>query len=153
MPILRGFSVANNSLTKPQIFGDSSAIDSRIREVEELMQRKLDQKLLANEVARTVALSASRLRHLFKNQIGASPHHYLKALRMRRGRELLETSRLSIKEIAACLGYSDPSRFVEDFRKIHGLPPKRYRVWFWQSHGSSIERGRSILHTNSHIGT
>ena len=46
---------------------------------------------------------------------------------MQRARELLETSLLSVKEIAARLGYDDSSRFVEDFRKIYGLTPLRHR--------------------------
>ena len=117
---------------------DFAAMDSRIREIEELMQRQLDRKLLVTELARTVALSPSRFRCLFKNQIGASPNHHLKSLRMRKARELLETSRLSVKEVSARLGYRDTSRFVEDFRKLHGLPPKQYRAWFCNSRAPGI---------------
>jgi transcriptional regulator GlxA family with amidase domain len=128
-----------------------AVIDPRVRRVADLMHCKLDRKLQVSQLAGTVALSASRLRHLFKNQLGASPTHYLKSLRMHQAERLLETSALSVKEIAACLSYGDPSRFVEDFRKTLGLSPLRYRVRFSQSNVASSE-DQSIWHTNSRIG-
>lgn len=108
-----------------------SAIDPRISEVTALMHRGMHRKLLLGELAGATGLSVSRLGHLFRNQIGLGPGQYLKLLRMHRAKDLIETSRLSVKEIAARLGYNDPSRFVEDFRRIYGQAPMRYRLRPW----------------------
>ena len=101
--------------------------DTRISRVTALMHRAMHRKLLLEELAGASGLSVSRLCHLFKTHVGTGPGQYLKSLRLRRAKELLETSVLSVKEIAVRLGYHDPSRFIEDFRKTYGLPPLRYR--------------------------
>jgi AraC-like DNA-binding protein len=42
-------------------------------------------------------------------------------------REYLATSKLSIEEIAAMLGYSSPGNFTHAFKRWHGSPPRQYR--------------------------
>jgi transcriptional regulator GlxA family with amidase domain len=108
-------------------FPGPATVDPRIRRAEALIHRALHRKLPLRELAGVAGLSVSRLCHLFKNQVGVAPAQYAKLLRMRRAGELLQTSVLSVKEIGGRLGYDDPSRFVEDFRKTYGLPPLRYR--------------------------
>jgi AraC-like DNA-binding protein len=108
-------------------FPKAAAIDPRISHVTALIHRSVQRKLTLGELAGETGLSVSRLCHLFKNHHGMGPAHYLKLLRLQRGKELLETSVFSVKEISARLGYDDPSRFVEDFRKMHGLTPLRHR--------------------------
>jgi AraC family transcriptional regulator len=92
------------------------------------MHHALHRKLPLQELAAAAGLSVSRLCHLFKHYAGIGPGQYLKLLRLQRAKKLLETSLLSVKEIAGGLSYHDASRFIEDFRKAYGLPPLRYRV-------------------------
>jgi len=108
-------------------FSKPATIDPRIHRVTTLMHRALHRRLQLCELADATGLSVSRVCHLFKSHHGIGPAQYLKSLRMRRARELLETAALSVKEIGVRLGYADPSHFVEDFRKTFGLPPLRYR--------------------------
>jgi len=108
-------------------FPKPAAVDPRISRATALMHRAMHRKLPLRELAETTGVSVWRLCHLFKSHTGIAPAQYLKSLRMQRARELLETSLLSVKEIAARLGYDDSSRFVEDFRKIYGLTPLRHR--------------------------
>ena len=84
-------------------------------------------------------LSVSRLCHLFKSYTGMGPARYLKLLRLQRAKKLLEASALSVKEIAARLGYGDPSRFGEDFRRTVGFSPQRHRERGSQKGGASHE--------------
>ena len=51
---------------------------------------------------------------------------------MERAKELLETSFLSVKEIAHRVGLNDESHFVRDFKMIYGLTPISYRNSFLQ---------------------
>jgi AraC-like DNA-binding protein len=46
---------------------------------------------------------------------------------MRRACELLDTTRLPIKQIADQLGFTDPLYFSRQFRQIHELSPVQYR--------------------------
>ena len=80
------------------------------------------------EIAQSVELSPSRLSCLFKTQVGASTFQYLKRARLKRARELLETSFLSVKEIAAKVGYNDPTHLMREFKKSYGATPSQYRA-------------------------
>jgi transcriptional regulator GlxA family with amidase domain len=102
-------------------------VDPRIQRVRGLINRNLHQKLLLRELARSTALSVSRLCHLFKSQTGAAPARYLRSLRMEKARELLENSSLSVKEVAAAVGRDSVSHFVQDFKKAYGATPLQYR--------------------------
>ena len=79
------------------------------------------------ELARLVNLSTSRLRHLFKAEIGKTPAQYLKSIRMREAQTLLLTTFLSVKEIMNRVGIVDESHFGHEFRKTYGLAPSKYR--------------------------
>jgi transcriptional regulator GlxA family with amidase domain len=106
-------------------------MDSRIQQAISFMKETLSSKLTESELARQAGLTAQHFCVLFKAETGETPARYLNGLRMDRARELLEDdahSRLSIKEIAACVGCHDLSHFVRDFEKRFGLSPKRYRA-------------------------
>ena len=104
--------------------------DRRVQRVTVLMQAELHRSVPLHEFAKSVNLSGSRLRHLFKVETGISPSEFVKSLRMQRAKELTETTYLSIKEIMSCVGISDPSHFVRDFEKLYGLSPARFRVLY-----------------------
>ncbi|HEX8128803.1 MAG TPA: helix-turn-helix domain-containing protein [Pyrinomonadaceae bacterium] len=91
------------------------------------MRRDLRAKLTLNDMACAVNLTSFHFCHLFKSQTGSSPAKYLKALRLERARELLETTFLSVKEIRALVGLNDESHFARDFRAIYGHTPQQHR--------------------------
>ena len=78
-------------------------------------------------LADAIRLSPSRLSHLFIRETGVSPVRYLRLLRMTRAARLLNESVLSVKEIMARVGCTDPSHFSRDFRRMHGVSPRAYR--------------------------
>jgi transcriptional regulator GlxA family with amidase domain len=102
-------------------------MEQRILAVVAFMERHLHRDLTLEEMAQHVNLSPSRLRHLFKVETSTSPVQYLKLLRMRKARELAETTFLSIKEIRNRVGIRDKHHFAEEFKKAYGVTPTRYR--------------------------
>lgn len=80
------------------------------------------------ELAQSVNLSVWRLAHIFKTEVGMPPIKFLKLLRMERAKVLLETSYLSVKEIAFQVGLNDESHFVRDFKTVFGASPTVYRM-------------------------
>jgi transcriptional regulator GlxA family with amidase domain len=68
------------------------------------------------DIANQVNLSASRFRHLFKQEMGISPNCFLRQLRLERAKHLVMGSFLTIKEIAAQVGINDISHFVKDYK-------------------------------------
>jgi len=53
---------------------------------------------------------------------------------MERAKDLLESSFLSVKEIAYQVGLNDESHFVRDFKSTYGFSPALYRTHFKNSH-------------------
>ena len=104
-----------------------TVIDGRITWAVEHMEDNLAGALSVPELAARVRLSPSRFRDLFSAHTGVAPAQYLRQLRLRRARVLIERTFLSVKEVMALVGYNDPSHFSRDFRRFHGMAPSRLR--------------------------
>jgi transcriptional regulator GlxA family with amidase domain len=102
-------------------------MDSRVQKIIVLMEGNPRYALSLCEMALTVNLSVSRLRLLFKAATGMSLTQYSKLLKMQEAKSLLETTLLTIKQIAARIGTKDASHFVRDFKKAYGISPTQYR--------------------------
>jgi len=63
----------------------------------------------------------------FKRATGQSPSEYIQTLRVEEAKQLLETTNLSVDEIADEVGYSEPSSLRSAFRKNVGLSARDYR--------------------------
>ena len=111
-------------------------MDQRIELVISSMEKNLSKRSSVETLAALVNLSPSRLRHLFKEQIGVTPSRYMKTLRLKRAEELLDTTFLTIKEIANQIGMS-VSNFVREFRVVHGRTPTLYRESFLHKNARS----------------
>lgn len=65
---------------------------------------------------------------VFKKATGFPPMAFFIRLRMQRACQLLESSQLSVREVADLLGYEDPFYFSRVFRSVNGLAPSDYRT-------------------------
>src|SRR5215213_9013518 len=108
-----------------------------------MMREDVRGELSLGEFAQSVNLSVWRLCHSFKSDIGMPPIRYLRLLRMERAKNLLESSFLSVKEIAYRVGLNDESHFVRDFKSTYGSSPALYRLHFRQNGGSGSQNGDS----------
>jgi len=79
------------------------------------------------ELARRCHLSISRLSHLFKAETGFTVQNYRRHCRFRAAARMLETTDLSIKEVAYAVGYHHTSSFVRAFILHSGASPNNYR--------------------------
>jgi AraC family transcriptional regulator of arabinose operon len=109
-------------------YGPEEIMDPRIAAAARLMEQRMEEPLTVAGLAHDLNLSPSRFAHLFRQELGVSPMRYLHTRRMLRARVLLERTFLTVKEVMARVGCTDPSHFARDFRRFHGLPPKAVRA-------------------------
>lgn len=102
-------------------------MDPRIAASIDDIERRLNQRLRVRDLAATVGLSPSRFAHLFHDEFAMGPLEYVRIRRLARARALLERTFLTVKEVMAHVGCSDPSHFARDFRRQYGLGPREWR--------------------------
>lgn len=116
------------------------------------MREDVRGELSLGEFAQSVNLSVWRLCHIFKSDVGMPPIRYLRLLRMERAKALLESSFLSVKEIAYQVGLNDESHFVRDFKSTYGFSPALYRIRFKTHNEESHNGGNANNGTNGTNG-
>lgn len=79
------------------------------------------------DLADAVGYSESRLRVLFKETAGVPLGFYMQNYRINRAMALLQTSTLSISDIAEEAGFGSPQAFSRIFKKEAGVSPRSYR--------------------------
>lgn len=117
------------------------------------MREDVRGELSLSEFAQSVNLSVWRLCHIFKSDVGMPPIRYLRLLRMERARNLLESSFLSVKEIAFQVGLNDESHFVRDFKSTYGFSPALYRTHFKNNQTEAAHNSNGNKNNNGSNGT
>jgi AraC-like DNA-binding protein len=108
--------------------GANPDIEPRVRRAMRLIRQRRRQRFQAEDLARRVGVSQSRLCTLFRNVIGKSPQQYHESLRLQVARRLLRSSSRSVKEIAAIIGYESAFYFSARFKLFVGMSPSEYRA-------------------------
>ena len=80
------------------------------------------------EVASRLGVSYPTLYRQFKQATGLTPKDYASQVRRARVEDLLAGTDLSVKEVAARLGYHSASHLSLEFKNAHGMSPSRWRV-------------------------
>lgn len=91
------------------------------------IREELESELTIQKLAENLGVSYSNFRKLFKQYTGLSPALYQQDLRLQRAKELLSTTKLSIKEIAYRLNFESPDYFSSKFRMKTGVKPSDFR--------------------------
>jgi AraC-like DNA-binding protein len=88
--------------------------------------------------------SESTVLRAFRRELGEAPLAYLRRRRLEESLLLLESGRYGVTEVAARVGYDNPSAFSAAFRARFGLAPSRVRPGApgLPAHGAEPERRR-----------
>ena len=92
-----------------------------------IINEQYNTEITLNALAESIGYNASYLSHLFKKITGETFMQYKNRLRVENAAKLLESSNLSITEIALNVGYGDTSYFIQAFKKYYNETPKNYR--------------------------
>lgn len=79
-------------------------------------------------LSETFFINRTYICDMFRKHLNTTFTKYLTDLRLKKAKELLETTALDISAVAARAGFGDASYFSRVFRKATGLPPLQYRA-------------------------
>jgi len=102
-------------------------MDRRIRRVRSVLDEQYRDPPSVHELAVMVGLSASRLAHLFREEVGMSIRSYVVAQRLHVAALLIVQTDERISQIAYSVGFNDVSNFNHAFKKRYGVSPGEYR--------------------------
>ena len=84
------------------------------------------EKLSIEQIAKKCAVSTSFLRRLFIEKLGTSPTRYRIDMKLRRAMYLIESTNMTVGEIAESLSFFDAAYFCKVFRAHTGMTPGQY---------------------------
>ena len=102
--------------------------DEEIVQVQLWLQNNLGKKIILKNVACEFSMSMRNFSRRFKQATGQTPIITCKALTEWAAKDLLQSSNLSINEIADKVGYSDVSYFAHLFKQRFSVSPAEYRT-------------------------
>jgi len=103
---------------------DEQFLQKALDEVNDHLQ---DAGFGVEELAQAVGMSRSQLYKKLMAVTGKSPLDFVRTLRMKRARQLLDKSQLQISEVAYQVGYNTLKSFTENFKQEYGVTPTDYR--------------------------
>ena len=106
-------------------------MDRRIRRVTNVLDQQYRDPPSLEQLADDVGLSASRLAHLFREEVGRSIQSYILERRLIMAAMLIVQTHERISQIAYSVGFGDVSNFNHAFKRRFGMSPRQYRA----SHG------------------
>jgi transcriptional regulator GlxA family with amidase domain len=102
--------------------------DALVARLAEQIEQALPDAPSVSALATACCMSERTLsRHVFK-ATGMRPMALIQAVRLRRARALLETSRMTVEQVAEAVGYQDATALRRMMRKVAGANPSQYRA-------------------------
>lgn len=92
-----------------------------------LLEQQYREPPTIDQLAAAVALSRSRLAHLFRKEVGMSIQSYIVERRLIMAAMLVVQSDERISQIAYSVGFRDVSNFNHSFKRRFGMSPREYR--------------------------
>lgn len=94
------------------------------------IEKNVGKHLSLSAIARHAAMSTRTLTRRFREQVGDTPVRWIANARVRRAQQLLETTGLTIEQVATEAGFRSTSVLREHFGGIVGTTPVAYRRAF-----------------------
>lgn len=92
----------------------------------------IKEKITVEELAIELGVSASYLSRLFKKEVGVPLSTYVRDKKIEVAKDLLQFSSQSMIDIANNLSFSSQSHFIQQFKAVVGMTPKKYQDSHYQ---------------------
>lgn len=103
----------------------------KVDEVASYIIGHYDNRLSLEMIADHFYVNKCYLSRIFKEVSGFTVNEYINMIRIRRARELLSGSSMSITEVSESVGYENITYFERVFNQYTQTSPSRYRKQYW----------------------
>ena len=104
----------------------------------EYIRNHLYQTITTEELVEHCHLCASRLRELFRQEVGVTIVGYIQKKKIEEAKRLLQITDYSLITISSYLAFSSQSYFVSVFKKHTGLTPSEYKRRYLQREDHNV---------------
>lgn len=87
------------------------------------IEARVSEPINLDDIARSVSMSKYHLLRVFRDAFGMPPLQYHRQLRLDHARRLLRLQHLTVREVAARVGYDSTTAFTRAFKREYGLTP------------------------------
>lgn len=130
--VLKGLVLALLGLLRNVIDVGGSQLNSDIGKVFQakcvVREQFPNAELSVQRIAEGLGCSADYLSHLFHTETKERLTHYIQRIRIEAAAVELESTPLTISEIAYATGFSDPAYFARVFKRHKGITPQDFRT-------------------------
>jgi AraC-like DNA-binding protein len=95
--------------------------------IREMLREQEHPRLTLAELSRSVGRHPVQISRQFHHHFGCTISEFMRRVRIAQAQSMLARRDLEIAEIALACGFFDQSHFTTAFRKLTGMPPRRYR--------------------------
>lgn len=118
------------------IYGQRERLGERIASaVKEYISEHLQEEITVSQIGEVIHLSPDYMTKVFKKETGMTIKEYMIKKRMKRAKDLLRNTEMTVSAVAAETGYDNLSYFVRLFRSYYGVTPKQYQKQGNQENG------------------
>lgn len=101
--------------------------------IDNYIQKHYTEKIDAKSVSRHFQIGKTYLYEIARENYGMGIAEYIRNLRIKKAQEMLaENPEMRISEVASACGFDDYNYFITVFKKLSGMPPKKYREAYKQ---------------------
>lgn len=116
-------------MTGPSVVEGNSYSTQYVKRAMDYMKNNYGYNIRIQDIAAAIGIDRTYLYRLFMEQQKISPKQYLLQLRIHIASDMLSSSDYSITEIAYSCGFKDAAAFSNQFKKMTGYTPRKFREY------------------------
>lgn len=97
------------------------------KKVAEYVKMHLSENVKRDDIAGALYFNPTYFSHIFKQRTGISLTQFVNQFRIREAKKLLDTTDLSVGNVAMDTGYYNFSYFSKQFKEMYCVTPREYR--------------------------
>lgn len=96
-------------------------------EIRNYLDENYSSDIYLDQLADKYGISSKYMSKLLKDSLGISFQQYLSNLRINKAKEILKSSKKTIDDVAAEVGFNSRNTFIRTFKNLEGITPGEYR--------------------------